>query len=140
MIVDQQTCVEARLRTCAFARALGQIGDRWTLLIIQGVAGGVEHYEDLQAHLAIARNILADRLQSLVCDGILKREVVSEDKRKARYSLTEKGTDLLPLLAAVNAWGEKWAAPGLAECGPRARQSRYRGAVRRASIAEPYQC
>jgi DNA-binding HxlR family transcriptional regulator len=66
------------------------------------------HFEDFQASLKIARNILSNRLARLVAHGILSRETVAEDKRKVAYRLTPKGRELLPAMIALRQWGEKW--------------------------------
>ena len=55
----------------------------------------------------IASNILADRLQRLVQQGIIVKSDDPSHKQKAIYSLTEKGIDLLPLLMEMTAWGQK---------------------------------
>ena len=69
---------------------------------------GLQHFEEFQAGLDIARNILSDRLSKLVAGGILKREPDPSDKRKVVYSLTAKGEGLLPVVLALRQWGEQW--------------------------------
>ena len=56
----------------------------------------------------IASNILADRLQRLVKQGIIVKSHDASHKQKAIYSLTEKGIELLPLLMEMVAWGHKY--------------------------------
>lgn len=55
----------------------------------------------------IASNVLADRLQSLTEQGILKSSRDPEDGRRVLYSLTDKGLDLIPLLVELAAFGAK---------------------------------
>ncbi len=40
----------------------------------------------------------------------MAREVMTEDRRKVRYQLTQKGIELLPAMIALRQWGEKWGA------------------------------
>jgi DNA-binding MarR family transcriptional regulator len=56
----------------------------------------------------IASNILADRLQRLVKQGIIVKSHDASHKQKAIYSLTERGIELLPLMMEMNAWGHKY--------------------------------
>jgi hypothetical protein len=55
----------------------------------------------------IASNILADRLRRLVALGLLTRAGEPGHKQKARYSLTEKAIQLVPLLVQMGAWGRR---------------------------------
>ena len=66
------------------------------------------HFEEFQAGLGIARNILSDRLGKLVAGGILERSPDESDKRKVIYALTDKGEALLPVVLALRQWGEDW--------------------------------
>ena len=58
---------------CSIARALEVLGDRWTLLVIRDAFLGVRRFDDFQRDLGVARNVLTDRLQRLVGEGILER-------------------------------------------------------------------
>lgn len=95
---------------CALPLALEAMGERWSFMILRAAFNGVQHFEEFQHELNIARNILSNRLTRLVSHGIMKREVMAEDRRKIRYQLTEKGIDLLPAMVALRQWGEKWGA------------------------------
>lgn len=94
---------------CSLPAALAAVGERWSFLILRGAFNGVRHFEDFQAGLGIARNILSDRLVRLVEHGILKREPCPGDRRKVEYCLTDKGLALLPTMVALRQWGERWA-------------------------------
>jgi DNA-binding HxlR family transcriptional regulator len=93
---------------CALPRALEAVGERWSFLILRGAFNGLAHFEEFQATLGIARNILSNRLGRLVEHDILRREPDSADRRKIAYRLTEKGIALLPALIALRQWGENW--------------------------------
>ena len=88
--------------------AVELIGEKWAFLILRGAFNGLQHFEEFQAGLGIARNILSDRLSKLVAGGILERWPDPEDKRRVIYSLSEKGAELLPVLLALRQWGEEW--------------------------------
>lgn len=103
----------ARLREdlktmCSLPAALEAMGERWSFLILRGAFNGLRHFEEFQAQLGIARNILANRLSRLVEHGILARVPFPEDRRKIEYRLTDKGHALLPTMVALRQWGEQW--------------------------------
>ena len=94
--------------SCSIPAAVELIGERWAFLILRGAFNGLEHFEEFQAGLGIARNILSDRLAKLVKGEILERAPDPSDRRKVIYSLTEKGESLLPVMLAIRQWGEDW--------------------------------
>lgn len=94
--------------SCPIPAAVELIGEKWAFLILRGALNGLEHFEEFQAGLGIARNILSDRLSKLVAGEILKRSADPSDKRKVIYSLTEKGESLLPVMLSIRQWGEDW--------------------------------
>ena len=94
--------------SCPLPPAVELIGEKWAFLILRGTFNGLQHFEEFQAGLGIARNILSDRLSKLVAGGILERAADPADKRRVVYSLTDKGADLLPVLLALRQWGEEW--------------------------------
>src|SRR3954471_22636145 len=87
--------------SCPLPPAIDLIGEKWAVLILRGAFNGLQHFEEFQAGLGIARNILSDRLSKLVGGGILVRSADPADKRRVIYSLTEKGAGLLPVLLAL---------------------------------------
>ena len=95
--------------SCPISTALELIGDRWTLLVIRDLMfAGKRHFRQfLQSEESISSNILADRLNSLVENGLITRRDDPSHAQKAIYSLTERGIDLLPVLIAMSAWTQK---------------------------------
>jgi len=93
---------------CPLPQAVELIGEKWAFLILRGAFNGLRHFEEFQAGLGIARNILSDRLGKMVAGEILERTPDARDRRKVAYTLTEKGKALLPALVALRQWGEEW--------------------------------
>lgn len=93
---------------CPIPAAVELIGEKWAFLILRGAFNGLHHFEEFQAGLGIARNILSDRLARLVAGGILERSADPSDRRKVIYALTPKGEELLPVVIALRQWGAKW--------------------------------
>lgn len=95
-------------QSCSIAASLEVIGDPWTLLVIRDAFLGVTRFEQWQEHLGIARNVLAARLKSLVCHGILEQKLYSERPVRHEYVLTAKGRDLSAVLITLYSWGRKY--------------------------------
>jgi DNA-binding HxlR family transcriptional regulator len=94
--------------SCPIPAAVELIGEKWAFLILRGALNGLQHFEEFQAGLGIARNILSDRLSKMVAGGILERRADQEDGRRVIYSLTPKGEGLLPVVLALRQWGDEW--------------------------------
>ena len=93
---------------CPLPSAVELIGEKWAFLILRGALNGLKHFEEFQAGLGIARNILSDRLARLVAGEILERTPDPDDGRRVIYGLTDKGAALLPVVLALRQWGEQW--------------------------------
>jgi DNA-binding HxlR family transcriptional regulator len=98
-------------RFAVTARCLEVVGEWWSLLIVRDAMLGVTRFDDFQARLGISRNILTQRLNRLVDNGVLKRVPYSERPPQSEYRLTAKGRDLWLVVTAMRQWGDRWAAP-----------------------------
>lgn len=96
---------------CSVAQCLEVIGEWWSMLIIRDAFMGVTRFDEFQARLGISRNILGDRLHSLVEAGVLERVPYCQRPPRDDYKLTPKGRDLWPVLTAMRNWGDDYAAP-----------------------------
>jgi DNA-binding HxlR family transcriptional regulator/peroxiredoxin len=94
--------------TCSIAHALSVVGDQWSLLVVREVAGGVQHFEDLQRELGISRRTLSERLGWLVDGGVLERRLYQEHPPRFAYHLAAAGRGLLPVLIALQDWGSRF--------------------------------
>lgn len=101
---------DCRRSACPIANALDVLGDRWTLVIVRDLVfrGFREFGQFLRAGEGISTNILAERLERLLCTGIIVRSDHPGDGKKYLYRLTEKGIDLIPLLIQLVLWGAKY--------------------------------
>lgn len=91
---------------CPVARALDVIGDRWSLLIVRDAYDGMRRFGEFQKSLGVARNILADRLHTLVEEGIFTSEPASDGTAYQEYVLTGKGLGLFPIVVGLRQWSE----------------------------------
>jgi len=108
---------------CPINLTLEVVGDTWSLLIIRDMMfGNRRHFRELltRSEEGISSNILANRLKTLLDQGIITRDDDPTHKQKGIYSLTEQGIELLPILAQMSGWGFKYL-PVSEELGIRAR-------------------
>jgi DNA-binding HxlR family transcriptional regulator len=97
-------------KNCSIAKPLAFLGERWTVLVLRDLFLGRRRFDDIQASLGVATNVLSTRLATLTEEGIVERRRYSEHPERFEYVLTEKGRDLQPLLLALLAWGDKYTA------------------------------
>lgn len=101
-----------RGRPSSVSRALEVIGDRWSFLVIREAFYGATRFDQLQAELNIASNILTDRLARLVERGVFRKRKYQSAPERFEYLLTPMGADLHGPLIMVMAWGDQWRAGG----------------------------
>ena len=88
-------------------------GDKWTVEIINCSFLRVRRFSEFRRYTGIAANILADRLERLVAQGIFR----TREHGSREYRLTEAGVDLYGILVALRDWADIWV------------QNRYRSPV-----------
>ena len=97
--------------SCPIARSLERVGEWWSMLIMRDALHGMTRFDEFQNSLGIAPNMLTRRLNSLVDAGLLERRRYSEHPPRHDYVPTMRGRDLLPVIIALLAWGNKHFAP-----------------------------
>jgi DNA-binding HxlR family transcriptional regulator len=95
---------------CTLARALDVISTRSAFLILREAFYGTTRFDDFAGRVGISEPVAASRLRELVDQGLLEREDYRDpgQRTRQRYRLTAKGADLLPALAALMQWGDRW--------------------------------
>lgn len=96
--------------TCSIARTLDAAGEWWSPLILRDVHLGITRFDELRRDLGISRKVLSERLERLVEQGVLARRAYSEHPPRHDYLLTKKGRELVDVLLAMVAWGDRWTA------------------------------
>lgn len=88
------------------------LGEKWTFVVLREVFTGVRRFEDMRERTGIPRQVLTNRLTTLINHGILRQEPYREPGARQRheYRLTDKGFDLYPVLVAVRDWGDRYLA------------------------------
>lgn len=95
---------------CPINLSVELLGDRWTLIVLRDVIfGGRRHFRELltASDEHISSSILAERLKTLVEEGLLTNAGDPSHKQRTTYSLTEKAIELVPILALLGGWGSR---------------------------------
>jgi len=90
------------------ASALDVVGEWWSLLVVSAIRHGTHRFEPMQRELGVARNILSDRLVTLVAAGVVEKREYSSKPMRYEYHLTECGRSLFATLDQLEIWGSTW--------------------------------
>jgi DNA-binding HxlR family transcriptional regulator len=91
---------------CPVAKAMELLDERWTLLVVRELVTGSERFNELRRGLPrMSPTLLSRRLQQLVRAGVVQRR---EDGSDVRYTLTQAGRELRPVVEALGVWGTRW--------------------------------
>ena len=98
---------------CPVSRGAEIFAERWTPLILRELLNGSHRFGELQIGLPrISRNLLTQRLASLIRAGVIERRP-AERGRGFTYHLTSAGEELRPVVQALGAWGYRWGGEKL---------------------------
>ena len=95
------------------------VGERWTLLVVRDALLGLRRFDEFLDSLGIARNVLSNRLQTLVEHGVFERVRYQERPERFEYRLTPRGGELATAVIALMQWGDRHFAPPRGWCAPR---------------------
>ena len=94
-------------KKCSIATALSILGDKWTLLIARDIMMGNQNFEAIQNNLNISRNLLTERLKSMMSKKLIRRYIPS-NKKRAMYVPTERCNDLVRVFLSLSLWADRW--------------------------------
>jgi DNA-binding HxlR family transcriptional regulator len=97
---------------CSIARSLDVVGEPWTPLILRDLWLGRNKFDDIQRNLDLSRKVLTERLKTLVEYEVVERRRYQQDPERYEYLLTNKGEELVSILLALMAWGDRWTSKG----------------------------
>ena len=94
--------------TCGIAQAALVLGDWWNVLVLREIARGHVRFDALASEIGLSRKVLTERLGRLVASGVLRRSLYQRRPVRYEYLFTDAGAALLPLLVAMQDWGDRW--------------------------------
>ncbi len=97
---------------CSLARALAQVGDPWTLLIMKEIMLGNRRFDGIHKQTGMSSLSLSSRLLAMETARIIRRSPYSQRPPRFEYLATAKGKSLWPLLVALTQWGDQWTGNG----------------------------
>jgi DNA-binding HxlR family transcriptional regulator len=99
---------------CPMAHALDVVRTKSAFLILREAFYGATRFDEFVSRTQLSEPAAAARLRELTAEGLLEREPYQEAGQRTRqlYRLTEKGSELLPVLVALMQWGDRWVLPG----------------------------
>ncbi len=84
---------------------LDRIGEKWSVLIILGLADGPKRFGQLRTNIGeISQRMLTTTLRNLLRDGLLERQVFPTIPPSVEYSLSSLGTSFLEPMRALREW------------------------------------
>lgn len=108
---DCECCESEHYELCGnLVDAFAIIGKKWNGIIISTLCSDAKmRFRDLaNAIEPCSDRVLVERLRELESAGIVDR-FQQPDCKTVRYSLTEKGQALKPVMQQVHVWADQWA-------------------------------
>src|SRR5260370_15929438 len=91
--------------SCAGAKALDVVGERWTLLVVRELLLGPRRFTDLLAALpGLGTSLLASRLKQLEAAGVIRREQLPPPAGSWVYQITDTGLGVALVVKALAPW------------------------------------
>jgi DNA-binding HxlR family transcriptional regulator len=92
----------------AISETLARIGDKWTVLVVELLAGGPTRFNEMRRTIGnISQRMLTLTLRELERDGLVTRTVYPTIPPRVEYQLTKLGRTLREPLIAVAHWVRK---------------------------------
>ncbi len=107
--VAQQRAADHEHASCkALGRVLDRIGDKWTVMVVGGLAKGPMRFNALLRLIGgVSHRMLTLTLRGLEHDGLVKRTVYPSVPAKVEYELTDVGRSLIKPLRALSEWVQR---------------------------------
>ena len=95
-----------RIADCPVREVLDRIGDKWSILVITILGeSGTMRFNELSTVIGtISQKMLTVTLKTLEADGLISRKVYPQVPPRVEYTLTERGSSLLPAMTQLIDW------------------------------------
>jgi DNA-binding HxlR family transcriptional regulator len=97
---------------CPIRSSLGILGKKWAMLLLRDIGIlGVDRFNRLLDSIpGLTPRVLSMRLKELEKGGFIKCVEEGKSPMIVRWTITEKGRDVIPILLQLTAFGSKWHA------------------------------
>ena len=97
---------------CPIRTSLGVLGKKWAMLLLRDIGVlGIDRFNRLLDSIpGLTPRVLSMRLKELEKDGFIKCAEKGKSPMIVRWTITEKGRDVIPILLQFTAFGSKWHA------------------------------
>ncbi len=97
---------------CPIRTSLGILGKKWAMLLLRDIGIlGVDRFNRLLDSIpGLTPRVLSMRLKELEKEGFIRCAEKGKSPMIVRWTITEKGRDVIPILLQFTAFGSKWHA------------------------------
>jgi DNA-binding HxlR family transcriptional regulator len=96
-----------------FKNAVELVGSKWNGAILLAVGRGASRFSEIRPQVeGISARLLAARLRELEKHELVVREVVASHPVQIRYTLSQRGVELVRVLIPLVPWGTRWGITG----------------------------
>lgn len=90
---------------------LMHMGGKWKPILLWNIHLGINRFGLLEKALPkITKQMLSQQLKDLESQKMVNRKIYAEIPPRVEYTLTKLGTSLIPVLNAMQHWGEEQLA------------------------------
>ena len=92
--------------TCPLGLVQRVVGGKWKIGLLWSLRDTKRFSELQKIFVGITQAMLTKQLRELEADGFVHREVYREVPPRVEYSLTQVGSDFLPVIQKMVDWGQ----------------------------------
>lgn len=105
-LLEINPCLDVK---CPIQLVVDLLDNKWSILVLRELFLGDRRTHELLAALpGISTKTLTQRLREMEAQGLVERRAYAEIPPRVEYSLTTKGSQLQPVMAALHQVGSQW--------------------------------
>jgi len=94
------------IEMCPINLAMNKLGGKWKPIILHRIQVGIVDFTILlKAIPTISKQVLQNQLKELEIDGIIERDISTENGLSVTFQLTKKGETIIPIIDMLSEWG-----------------------------------
>ena len=84
------------------------LNGKWKMRLILCIALETKRFNEIKKCHEISPRILSKELKELELNGIISRTEVNDNLKTVNYTLTDIGTELIPIIVQFQKWGSNY--------------------------------